>query len=858
MPEMLQTYKPKDASRHRHRPRPGLDRRFRRNGGSITASRAGIPTNRLRKNLCNPLVFLTPNNLLMKCNRCLPTAKGMFVLTLLAVAALAGALPSRAQERVIAYSVPAGTAGNQDFGGVLGMDFDVINPVTITRLGVFDDQSDGLNLPITARLWDRATLSELASVEFTPEEPGELVGGSRFKMLPTPLPLEVGFQGTISAEGYGAEERLRNRLTDAANIVWTTQDGNGSLQFVGSSRYGLTPGFYPDGVDEGPAARYAAGTFEFETSPPLLPGKPIVLARSGDGQVSLSWPPVTTPLPADKYRVARSADLAGPFTQIAEVTSSNYTDLGLTNGITLFYRVQAVSTADKVGPDSDLKRAVPWAIPPDQLIAYFTPVAGGNQDFAGALGMDFDVDNPVIVTRLGVFDDQSDGLKLPITARIYDRTDGTVVAEMRFEAGEGEPIESMRFKELPEPLRLAAGFSGIIQADGYGAEELLLNSHGDTNAVVWTLHDGNGSLRFVGSSRYGADPTVMPDGIDGGPAARYAAGTFQYQILPPERPGIPQLQVQLPSEDGAVTLVWTPVAVPLPAARYVVLRAEDPAGPFTQVGESTATSFRDTGLVNGTVLFYLVRAVASEGQTGRDSNVVSARPQARVPGVAYVNLNGFAGTQDFGGSIGMDFDVVKPVKVTRLGVFDDGADGIYLPLTAVLYNRDTGEPMASLEFTSEDPGELIDSSRFKDLPQPVSLAGGFKGVIAASGYGLDERLYNNAQAIPERLTYDGGSLLFVGSGRYGEAGQFPTTPDGGSLPNRYAAGTFYFEPVDEVPATRLNVSALTAGKFTITWSGASVLQAAPDLTGTWADLAEARSGIEIAPSENRRFYRLRQ
>jgi hypothetical protein len=166
--------------------------------------------------------------------------------------------------------------------------------------------------------------------------------------------------------------------------------------------------------------------------------------------------------------------------------------------------------------------------------------------------------------------------------------------------------------------------------------------------------------------------------------------------------------------------------------------------------------------------------------------------------------------------------------------------------------------MASLEFTTENPGELIESSRFKDLPQPVALPAGFKGVIAASGYGPDERLYNSASSIPQRLTYDGGSLLFVGSGRYGGAGQFPATPDGDSLPNRYAAGTFYFEPVDEVPAVRLNVTGLTAGKFTITWSGSGVLQAAPDLSGTWADLTGASSGIEITPSENRRFFRLRQ
>src|SRR5262245_9914208 len=72
----------------------------------------------------------------------------------------------RAQDKFIAYVVPADTAGNQDFGGTLGMDFDVQNAVLITQLGVFDDKSDGLKLPIAARLYDRSTdpPTELVSV----------------------------------------------------------------------------------------------------------------------------------------------------------------------------------------------------------------------------------------------------------------------------------------------------------------------------------------------------------------------------------------------------------------------------------------------------------------------------------------------------------------------------------------------------------------------------------------------------------------------------------------------------------------------------------------------------------------------
>ena len=138
------------------------------------------------------------------------------------VAILAASVTAaRAQDKFIAYVIPAGTVGNQNFSGTLGMEFDVANAIIITQLGVFDDGSDGLNLTILARVYDRATdpPTELASLEFSPDAPGTLIGGSRFKPLTTPLKLATGFQGTIVAEGYGAEERLRNAGVGGAGVL---------------------------------------------------------------------------------------------------------------------------------------------------------------------------------------------------------------------------------------------------------------------------------------------------------------------------------------------------------------------------------------------------------------------------------------------------------------------------------------------------------------------------------------------------------------------------------------------------------------------------------------------------------------
>ncbi|MCB1125571.1 MAG: lamin tail domain-containing protein, partial [Verrucomicrobiae bacterium] len=162
-----------------------------------------------------------------------------------------------------AYLVEAGTGGNQSYGGALGMDFEVLEEIRVTDLGVFDDDSDGLFRTITAQLWSRSGdsgISILARETFTPAVPGTLEGGSRFKPLASPLVLPPGSY-TIVAYGYGAGEQNVNQGS-GANGGLDIDTGGALLRFVGGSRYG-TAGSFPTTLDGGPANRYGAGTFKF-------------------------------------------------------------------------------------------------------------------------------------------------------------------------------------------------------------------------------------------------------------------------------------------------------------------------------------------------------------------------------------------------------------------------------------------------------------------------------------------------------------------------------------------------------------------------------------------------------------------
>ena len=165
-----------------------------------------------------------------------------------------------------AYLVEEGTPGNQAYGGSLGMDFEVLEEIRVTDLGVFDDNSDGLNRTITAQLWSRSGdsgIAVLASESFTTADPGTLEGGSRFKALSTPRVLPPGSY-TMVASGYGSGEQNGNQGSAALDGL-DIDTGEGLIRFVGNSRFG-TAGSFPSTVDSGPANRYAAGTFKFSSN----------------------------------------------------------------------------------------------------------------------------------------------------------------------------------------------------------------------------------------------------------------------------------------------------------------------------------------------------------------------------------------------------------------------------------------------------------------------------------------------------------------------------------------------------------------------------------------------------------------
>ena len=181
-----------------------------------------------------------------------------------------------------------------------------------------------------------------------------------------------------------------------------------------------------------------------------------------------------------------------------------------------------------------------------QYIAYEVPDGTlGNHGLSGiGVGNDFQVNQPITITELGVFANGTNGLAggTELTVQLYERggNNGTLLESLSFDAASpGIRMGGSYFKPLANPVTLLPG-SYTISAHGFDtnspAGDADLDPYNTTpwpwkiNTTVppWTVNTGGGLIQPEGLSRHGASG-FFPGHLDRGPANRYAAGTFKYQ-----------------------------------------------------------------------------------------------------------------------------------------------------------------------------------------------------------------------------------------------------------------------------------------------------------------------------------------
>jgi hypothetical protein len=191
------------------------------------------------------------------------------------------------------------------------------------------------------------------------------------------------------------------------------------------------------------------------------------------------------------------------------------------------------------------------------IIALDSSRETGNQGYTGNLGMDFDVLAPIYVTRVGAYDGRQnvpvvgqpgDGVQpidevapivgdlidpFLIEVGIFDRNTQTLVAGTFATVTGLAPFDGKsRFVDIDDVF-LGAGQYSIV-ARGYS--DANKNGNAGSGGTPPSINDGGGLISFVGGARFSrgveGSAFAFPTTIDGGPANRYDAGTFEFVAVP--------------------------------------------------------------------------------------------------------------------------------------------------------------------------------------------------------------------------------------------------------------------------------------------------------------------------------------
>lgn len=185
------------------------------------------------------------------------------------------------------------------------------------------------------------------------------------------------------------------------------------------------------------------------------------------------------------------------------------------------------------------------------------PTSYAAQKWAGTLGIDFHVNavagQQVIIKQLGIFDDLQNGFINPASISIYDiGVSHALITTVAVPTGiSGTLIGGSKYYNVSSVALLAGhdysiiadynigvnddngdGFhTGVDSFPGPGDKDYNTgNSGGGPNVHVTTNTSGS-LIQFIGTGRADGH-NKQPLYADGGPAIRYNAGSFTYDIVP--------------------------------------------------------------------------------------------------------------------------------------------------------------------------------------------------------------------------------------------------------------------------------------------------------------------------------------
>ncbi len=398
-------------------------------------------------------------------------------------------------------------------------------------------------------------------------------------------------------------------------------------------------------VGEGPRSNEASAT---PASGQTVPSPPRQLSASpGDAQIALTWlaPSSDGGSPITDYWIYRGTTSGGEslLAKIGAVFS--YSDTTVTNGLTYYYYVTAVSAIGESGP-SNQASATPVAGPsvpdaPRNLVA--TP---GN----GTISLTWspppwDVRSPI--TGYTVYRGTNSGNRsFPIPlGNVTTYTDTGLANGQRYyyvvtavnAIGEGPPSSEVSAK----PATVPNAPSNLRAIPGNGKVTIQWSSAANNGAPVtnYTVYRGTTSGSTSWLATVGAVNTYTDTGLTNGVRYYYRVAAVNHvgegpksneaSASPSGGPSVPSVPRDLAATagSGVVTLRWSAPAADggAPIENYTIYRGVS-RDSLMVLARARALSLVDLGLTNGVTYYYEVSATNSVGE-GPRSTLVSATPK---------------------------------------------------------------------------------------------------------------------------------------------------------------------------------------------------------------------------------------
>jgi endoglucanase len=443
-----------------------------------------------------------------------------------------------------------------------------------------------------------------------------------------------------------ANSRSWNSSDDALGLAssWNTGNdrcfiplpsGGGFHRFV---QVGSGLSLFASAVNGSPVQQQTysgAGSQQWVILPPATPLFPAGLSATATSatQVLLTWKPVSG---ATNYNIKRSATSGGPYTILAGVNVTNYTDTVIA-GMRYYYVVSAQSGGQE-SPNSleaSVNPPYPWVSLDIGAVGVAGGVAFSNGVFAvGGSGADIwgttDAFRFTYVPVTG---------NCTITARVLavQNTDQWAKAGVMIRATTNANSANAFIAVTPgngvtfQTRSTAGGTSGFNNTTGLTAPYWVrLVRSGNTftafrspNGSTWTQQGSATTISMAATVYVGLALTSHNN-------SSLCTATFD-NVTVPGWPNwtVPSAPTSLSglAQDAQAALTWTASGNTI---SYNVKRSTLNGGPYTPVANVTTTNYTDPGLTNSTTYYYVVSALNPAGESG-NSPQASVTPQSFAP-----------------------------------------------------------------------------------------------------------------------------------------------------------------------------------------------------------------------------------